>query len=580
MAATVVLTLLALPATILTFAAPEVFQQLGVPVSYAAVTIGFALAVTAIVLAARDINRPSELSVLPHVRNESASRGQAAAIAGLVAAVLVALAAYRWVKLTAWYPYNADMLIVIREATRRFLMGRLPYATYRSYDAPWNMAMPYGPVLWGPFVGAQLLRFDFRLVTIAGELFVPAWCGIAATLSASRGHGRAAAGWLATMAALLYAIDVYRYTLIGHTPIYWPLLLPFAIMLGRRQWVAAGCLLALLVAARTTMVAIVPVFAIAAFTAGRRAAIQAFMALSLAMAVVVGPFVLWDWHAVWDSMVLSYPRVMKIAVWPELARPGLTTIGITEWALERHLDRFVIPVQIGMLIVIYSGAWIAIRRGRPAAPWMALALLAFSMTSLYPVYYLYYDVLLLLACAALADVLDASSVPRVGRPWALSVIAISLLPFAMLRATVPPWPSLVAGQNSGYTEFRRGFAPVEHDGARPFSWIVGTEAHIILPRSAADDADIVVTGESPFGSGESPQRMAASLNGVGLGDITIPPGRQEIHLPTRRSMWWIGFNDLELNFASTFVPRDAGGSEDSRPLALSLSRIDVVPRRR
>ena len=120
MAATVVLTLLALPATILTFAAPEVFQQLGVPVSYAAVTIGFALAVTAIVLAARDINRPSELSVLPHVRNESASRGQPAAIAGLVAAVLVALAAYRWVKLTAWYPYNADMLIVIREATDGF----------------------------------------------------------------------------------------------------------------------------------------------------------------------------------------------------------------------------------------------------------------------------------------------------------------------------------------------------------------------------------------------------------------------------------------------------------------------------
>ena len=74
--------------------------------------------------------------------------------------------------------------------------------------------------------------------------------------------------------------------------------------------------------------------------------------------------------------------------------------------------------------------------------------------------------------------------------------------------------------------------------------------------------------------------MAAMLNGVGLGDMTIPAGRQEIHLPTRRSMWWIGFNELELTFGSTFVPRDAGGSEDSRPLALSLSRIDVVPRLR
>ena len=79
-------------------------------------------------------------------------------------------------RLAAWQPYNADMLIAIREATRRFLTGHTPYATYRAYDAPWDMAMPYGPALWGPFIVPQLLRLDFRMITIAGELFVPVWC--------------------------------------------------------------------------------------------------------------------------------------------------------------------------------------------------------------------------------------------------------------------------------------------------------------------------------------------------------------------------------------------------------------------
>src|SRR5207248_11358123 len=69
-----------------------------------------------------------------------------------------------WIRLAVWLPYHADMLIVIREATRRLLSGHNPYVTYRSYDAPWDMAMPYGPALWGPFVIPQLLHVDFRIV--------------------------------------------------------------------------------------------------------------------------------------------------------------------------------------------------------------------------------------------------------------------------------------------------------------------------------------------------------------------------------------------------------------------------------
>src|SRR5262249_57860178 len=121
-------------------------------------------------------------------------------------------------RLAAWLPYHAAMLIVIREATRRFLSGHTPYATYRSYDTTWDMVMPYGPALWGPFIVAQLLRFDFRILTMIGELFVPAWCGVAGVVEASRGRTIEALSWLALLAPLLPARHVPPITPLAPTP--------------------------------------------------------------------------------------------------------------------------------------------------------------------------------------------------------------------------------------------------------------------------------------------------------------------------------------------------------------------------
>jgi hypothetical protein len=169
----------------------------------------------------------------------------AVAIAAGVAAIVVVLAMYRWTRAAAWWPSQADMLIVIREATRRLLNGHTPYSVYRSYDAPWNMVLPYGPALWSPFLVAQLLRVDFRMVTIVGELFVPVWCGVAAVVESARGSIAGAASWLAVLAAFVLTFDVQGFTLIAHTPVYWPLLPLFAVMVAttmdRRARSARGC---------------------------------------------------------------------------------------------------------------------------------------------------------------------------------------------------------------------------------------------------------------------------------------------------------------------------------------------------
>jgi hypothetical protein len=309
--------------------------------------------------------------------------------------------------------------------------------------------------------------------------------------------------------------------------------------------------------------------------ADRRAAVKAIAALVLTIGVAIVPFAIWDARAIWDSMVLSYPRVMKSAVWPVLARPGLETIGITEWLIEQHREWLVTPVQVAALCGVYAGAWANLRRGRSPLPWMALALFAFSLTTLYPVHYLYYDVLLVLACGRLAETLDGTRATMEVKTWTLSLAASAIVVFAALRTVASPLPSIAAGQASDDRPLRAGFAASESDGSRDFAWIVGSEARVILPRSAGSAADIVLVASSPFRDDQPPQRMAVILNGTLLSETTVPAGWEEIRIAAPRAAWWIGFNELQLRFSSTLSPRAAGTGNDPRELALGLSRVEL-----
>jgi hypothetical protein len=61
--------------------------------------------------------------------------------------------------------------------------------------------------------------------------------------------------------------------------------------------------------------------------------------------------------------------------------------------------------------------------------------------------------------------------------------------------------------------------------------------------------------------------------------MTIQPGWQTIRLAAPSSAWWVGFNELRLLFGSTISPREAGAGEDRRPLALAVSRVEVVEKK-
>ena len=108
--------------------------------------------------------------------------------------------------------------------------------------------------------GAHVARADLRLVTIVGQLFAASLLAVAAATDVCR--GRYLHGILLAAVASLVLLDpgLDRFLVIGHTPAYWPLLGLFALLTSARRHLAAAVLLALLLAARTTMVALVPTF--------------------------------------------------------------------------------------------------------------------------------------------------------------------------------------------------------------------------------------------------------------------------------------------------------------------------------
>jgi len=442
---------------------------------------------------------------------------------GVLAAALLIATAHSWVREILTIPidpYRGDMLVVVREGLRRMLGGLNPYTIYH---VPWAAPLPYGPVLWGPYALPMAMRIDIRFLTVAGALFIPTACAIAALVAARRRQLAAAAAALAVLAAIAMNGDLARFTTIGHTPVYWPLIALFAWLVSREHWLSSALTIGLLVVARTTMVAIVPVLLMTVWIRDRRRIVSVCAVLALAVALPFLPFAIWDPRALAYALYGSYETVIKTVVWPDPTVPH--TIGLTGVLLTNHLNRWVEAVQIAVIVVVYAVCWRMIGRGRAPIALMALALLAFSMTTLWPVYYIYFDVFLMMAAALLADtpwLARASSVTDVMRAWAgtaaaaLAVVAATSL--LMLRTHTT--------------------------GRATVTWRDPRTASVVLMRPAASTAfvDIQVAG-----SGGSSQ-MDVAVNGTRLRPVALAGDHVILSVP--RENWQVGLNTLDLAFTS------------------------------
>ena len=276
-------------------------------------------------------------------------------------------------------------------------------------------------------------------------------------------------------------------------------------------------------------------------------------------------------------MVAVYPHVIKQAVWSVPDGAIAHTIGVTGWLVSHHLERFVEPSQACMVAAVWIAGWFAVRRGARPLPWMALATLAFCVTTLWPLYYIYFDVLLLFVSGAIAESIVSAGVRFPARWWIASLVAAGSLVATVLLIAAPANPSIDFASLRSRRWLYQGFATSRAEGEPALPWIWGTDGTFALPRRSTHAATIVVDA-NPAVPAEGPaQKVTAFLNGRPLATIDARRGWQQLRFTAPSFAWLIGANELKLVCAVSNSPILIGMSDDPRHLALAVRRIDVVP---
>jgi hypothetical protein len=468
---------------------------------------------------------------------------------------------------------RADMLVIINAALTRFLSGGYPYV---HYQVPWDTPLTYGPMLWLPYAVPRWLHIDIRVLSLAAQLTVPVACGVSSLAEALRGRVTRAVSLAALAAAVALNPEILAFHSIGHTQVYWPLLLVLALLLADTRWTACCVVLGLLVNARATMGALVPVFFITLYargelTPGRMAIFAASLLLPFA------PFLVHDARGLIDSVVIHRLAVVKALVWHT---SGATSVyGITGQLLQHGLDRYVEGVQAATLSVVYVAAWVRIRAGDRPEPWMVLALLVFCMTTVWSVLYIYFDVwLFATAC------LVAAAWPRRPRAWIrfgaapLGALMLATCGVVLTAAHRPGSSySIDVGTPAAAPLTGGGFGQDESvsEGRRTFVWVEGTGARVRLPRAGFTSATIRVTLRAYAPTAGLHQTAFVLLNGHVLGKAAISDTWGDITFAADRRVWAYGFNLLDLQFGYAVSARDVGTGRDERTLSVAIDRVTI-----
>jgi hypothetical protein len=465
-------------------------------------------------------------------------------------------------------------------AVEEFLGGGNPHRLYRIVGAQgaWETPLTYGPLLWMPYVVPYVLQFDLRIFSLVGQLVVPAAAAIASAIAARRGRWVRASILAVMSVALLWNTQYRAFFPIGHTQIYWPLLLVFAILLAQERWTAACVVAGLLCAARTTMVSIVPVLLIALYVkrelSWRRVALVAIGAIGPFV-----PFLLTAPKMVLDGVYGSYMEPIKGFVWTHTSW-AVTTFGVTRWLLRNGLQYYLEAVQAAVMIGTYALAYFGLRRGHAPLPWMASALLAFSMTAMWPVLYIYLDVWTLVVAGLAATVLAHTRAPSwraVAIPGALVIATFAVVLTAGAHVRGASYVIDIGTPDSvGMTGAGFGTDQSERDGDHTFVWVEGPMARTRVPRAGLTSTQIHVRLQ-PFApvSGLK-QTVTALLNDHPIGEVTLTDDWQDVAFDAPRSVWLYGFNVLTLEFGYATSAWQTGTGTDTRQLSAAVARVWIA----
>ena len=108
--------------------------------------------------------------------------------------------------------------------------------------------------------------------------------------------------------------------------------------------------------------------------------------------------------------------------------------------------------------------------------------------------------------------------------------------------------------------------------------MVDQRAAMALPRNSTAPADIAIDCRPFLAPGGPPQVVTAILNGQTLWTGQLQHEWQTIRVPAPRLAWRVGFNQLEILSSSITSLPDKYPAADTRPRAVAVSRIEVIPR--
>jgi hypothetical protein len=457
------------------------------------------------------------------------------------------------------------MLVQIQRAVERFAQLKNPYVVYH---VPWELPLSDGPWLWGWYVVPFLLHADFRFVTIVGQAFAPVLLVSSAVVRAARGRPAVASILGASALAVAASPLLERFVLIGHTPAYWPLMGFFAFAISARRPRTAAVALAALVAARTTMVALIVPFAIHVWNNERPALAAAASWFAATLLLTFAPFALLDWRTLTYGMYGNYVRVIHDYVWPHTNWMA-STLGVTRLLVEEGWGRYAGAAQVVAMALTWALTWRRLKPGMSPAPWFVLSLAVFSFTTLWPVWYVFLDVYVLGLCLLATD-----SVPEFRKyPWrSYGVAAAASIAVVVAAALIHPGAYYTVGAARGPRWYlRSGFGPDVADGDRPYAWATRDRVHVRLPRAIRNAATIEIECQPFAVDGAPTQTVGATLNGVPIGQSYLGPGWQVVRFAAPGRAWRIGHNDLVLLFRYA-APSPAGDTRAARVGRISIAR--------
>lgn len=500
---------------------------------------------------------------------------------GLLSLIILFVGSSRFIEQVLYIPidpYRADMLPKIQAGLNTLLSGHNLYKAY--YDiAPWEIRFGYGPVLWAPYLIPHLLRIDLRFLNIFCLLFIPAVVLLAALILSFRKN----LAHVLVLMALAYVIcndkGLLSFIKIGHTPVYWPLLFFLCYCFSTNRFRTTSFILALLLAARTTMIVIMPIFFMFLLKYQRRYFFQCVLITGITLFLLFIPFILLDHNMLIENMVLKYPRVVAEAIW---TRPEwiYRTFGITGFLVKNHLEYYLTLIEIVSLLVIYCLTLWYMRTPKHALLWMAGALTVFSMTSIWPVIYLYFDVMFLFLCATIVQYDDILFlIPRPGRLLPVLACLLFLVLGIVFVAKTENYYLLDVGSSSARKNLVSGFSANEQfgDTSRTFCWAMGKRAEISLPRRFPSSAFIKMN-VLPFQPlADSQQTVSFFLNKYFLGKEKLEPGWREIVIPAPYGTWLLGNNLFAMEFSYAYSPKSFNINSDERKLAVAFDSIEIEP---